>query len=65
LPPAASIQLDKVMPNLEGISKRDLLTLLQLESISVIIEGDGWVVSQRPPPGTPIIAGMTIELMLE
>jgi len=58
-------EIDEVMPNLAGVSKRMLTPLLGRTDITVIIEGDGYVVSQSPDPGTPIEKGMTVELHLE
>jgi cell division protein FtsI (penicillin-binding protein 3) len=58
-------EIGETMPNLTGVSKRMLTPLLAREDITVIIEGDGYVVSQSPDPGTTIEKGMTIELRLE
>jgi cell division protein FtsI (penicillin-binding protein 3) len=58
-------EIGDTMPNLAGVSKRMLTPLLAREDITVIIEGDGYVVSQSPDPGTAIEKGMTIELRLE
>nr|MCR4627016.1 PASTA domain-containing protein [Treponema sp.] len=48
-----------------GMSKRDLIPLLNREDINIHINGTGWVISQEPPAGTPITKGMEIELTLE
>jgi cell division protein FtsI (penicillin-binding protein 3) len=53
------------IPNLIGLSKREILPLISLPDVSVIIEGEGWVVGQFPEPGTEIIKGMKIKLELE
>jgi cell division protein FtsI (penicillin-binding protein 3) len=58
-------EIGNVMPDLTGVSKRMLTPLLAREDITVIIDGDGYVVSQTPDPGTPIEKGMTVELRLE
>ncbi len=55
----------KNIPNLIGLSKRELLPLISLPDISVNINGEGWVVSQIPVPGTEITKGMEITLELE
>ena len=53
------------LPDLTGLSKREILPLIALPEISVTINGEGWVVKQDPEPGTPISKGMTIRLELE
>lgn len=53
------------LPDLTGLSKREILPLIALPGISVTIDGEGWVVRQDPAPGTPISEGMTIRLELE
>lgn len=57
--------LDTVVPDFTGVAKRLLTPLLGNPSINFLVEGDGWVVSQNPLPGTSITEGMTIELYLE
>ncbi len=52
------------LPDLTGLSKREILPLIALQGVTVTIEGEGWVVSQFPEPGTPITEGMTINLEL-
>jgi cell division protein FtsI (penicillin-binding protein 3) len=59
------LQVKDTVPDLDGLSKRELLPLLQDKRINVVIEGEGWVVSQDPPAGTPIKKGMTITVELE
>lgn len=65
IPPSQPVQITDVMPDLRGIAKKLLLPLLKRTDIHVIMEGNGWVVSQDPLPGTPITLGMTIRLQLE
>ena len=55
----------KNIPNLIGLSKRELLPLISLPDISVKIKGEGWVIKQDPAPGTEITKGMIINLELE
>lgn len=43
-----------VMPDLEGLSLRKSLRLIQGMPLEISIQGSGKVVSQKPPPGTPI-----------
>ena len=57
--------LENTIPNLIGLSKREILPLISLPDISVTIKGEGWVISQEPPPGTEIRKGMTVNLELE
>jgi cell division protein FtsI (penicillin-binding protein 3) len=58
-------EIEDTIPDLSGLPKRSLLPLLGLEELEVRIEGSGWVVSQDPPPGTPIEPGMTLRVELE
>ena len=55
----------KTIPNLIGLSKREILPLISIPDISVTIKGEGWVISQKPAPGTIIKKGMIINLELE
>ena len=59
------MQLGEKLPDFTGKSKRELLNLLDRTDIHVNITGNGWVVSQEPPPGTKITKDMTIDLYLE
>lgn len=59
------VVLKDKMPDLTGVPKKLLLELLLQKDFSVKITGDGYVVSQTPPPGTPLKKGMKIELNLE
>lgn len=63
--PDSKINLDGTIPDLTGLPKRQLLQLLLNSSLNIKINGDGWVKSQTPPPGTPLEEGMEIELYLE
>ncbi len=57
--------LGEELHDLTGYSKRMLLPYLEYEDITWTIDGEGWVVFQFPPPGTPIEAGMSIYLELK
>ena len=59
------INLEETIPDFTGTPKRLLINLLNRKDIEVSINGDGYVVSQYPEPGTPISKGMVIELYLE
>jgi cell division protein FtsI (penicillin-binding protein 3) len=61
----SDIAIGAVMPDLRGVPKRSLTHLLERNDIQIRINGDGWVVSQNPPPGTPVTENMHIELNLE
>ncbi len=57
--------LGKTLPDLTGLSKRELLPLLNRKDLNVNIRGSGWVTRQSPPAGTQITEGMQIDLDLE
>ncbi|MDE6719561.1 MAG: PASTA domain-containing protein [Treponemataceae bacterium] len=61
----APLILGKTLPDLTGLSKRELLPLLNRKDLNVNIRGSGWVTRQSPPAGTPITEGMQIDLDLE
>ncbi len=60
-----AIVVEDTVPSFIGRPKRDLVPLLDNTRINYQINGEGWVVSQYPPEGTPVTEGMTIELYLE
>ena len=57
--------LGETLHDLTGYSKRMLLPYLERDDINWTIDGDGWVVFQFPPPGTPIESGMSIYVELK
>jgi len=57
--------VDTRVPDFYGLAKKTLLPLLLRDDIRVEISGEGWVMRQSPPPGTPVVPGMIIELELE
>ena len=59
------VELSDTIPDFTGTPKKLLTELLNRDDIIVLIEGEGYVVSQDPPPGTPVTQNMTIELHLE
>ncbi len=63
--PTNSVEVNSVVPNFIGMSKKELTPLLTRKDLSIKIEGSGWVVSQNPPAGTPVTENMTIELYLQ
>jgi cell division protein FtsI (penicillin-binding protein 3) len=60
-----SIQIGATLPDLRGLSKRQLLPILSRDDINVIFKGEGWVASQEPEPGTQVTRGMQIILEFE
>jgi cell division protein FtsI (penicillin-binding protein 3) len=61
----AAVDIRGTMPDLRGTPKRLLTPLLGRPDLEVLIRGDGYVVRQSPPAGTPITEGQRIELDLE
>jgi len=53
------------VPDLTGMSARDALRKLVKIGMSARVAGDGFVVSQEPPPGAPIDADVVCRLVLE
>lgn len=62
---ARPIILGKKLSDFTGLSKRDIMNLVNSNGIQVKINGSGWVKSQNPAPGTPVSENMIIELNLE
>ena len=62
---SSPIQVEASVPDFTGRPKRDLLSLLKSGTIKFEIHGEGWVVRQNPPAGSPVTKDMTIELYLE
>ena len=56
---------DGTMPDLRGMSKRELLPILKKETYRFEIYGSGWVVDQEPSPGAPLEEGAEIILRLD
>lgn len=65
IPQDRPVAIATYMPDLTGYPKRLLTPLLSRTDLQITIKGDGWVVSQNPPPGTPVTENMAIELTLE
>lgn len=61
----APVSVGDAIPDFTGMSKRQLLPLLDRKDLNVKINGDGWVTRQNPKAGTPVTENMTIELYLE
>ena len=58
-------EINDYVPDFTGVPKKLLLNLMEKQDLKVIISGNGYVVSQNPPPGTKFTENMTIELFLE
>ncbi|MHB0898251.1 MAG: penicillin-binding protein, partial [Spirochaetales bacterium] len=65
LPVEAQATVGATMPDLTGFSKRSLVPLLERKDLSVVINGDGYVVSQQPPPGSAIKDGSKLTFNLK
>ncbi|MBQ2530505.1 MAG: transpeptidase family protein [Treponema sp.] len=60
------ITLNGAVPDFIGRPKRDLIPVISSHpELNFVINGEGWVKSQKPAPGSPIMENMTIELNLE
>lgn len=59
------IKIGTTLPSFIGLSKKELLPLLNNNNLKITINGSGWVKTQNPPEGTPITENMNIELNLE
>ena len=60
------LEIDDIVPDFMGRPKRDLIPLIQNNpELKFVVNGEGWVISQKPAPGSPVVEGMTIELNLE
>jgi cell division protein FtsI (penicillin-binding protein 3) len=57
--------IGETMPDLTGVSKRQLLPLILRDDLRIQLSGDGWVARQSPAPGTPIERNTVIVLELE
>jgi cell division protein FtsI (penicillin-binding protein 3) len=65
VPEVPQVRIGETMPDLTGLPKRSLLPLYERDELTVVIRGEGWVVSQSPPPGTLIARGDRIVVDLE
>jgi len=57
--------VNETIPNFFGVAKRQLIPLLMRDDLHIEIYGEGWVVRQSPPPGTPLEKDTLIVLELE
>ena len=66
--PVVSLVADEppgTVPDLRGLSAREAIRKLVKLGLTARMSGDGFVVSQDPPPGTPLDARRVCRLMLE
>jgi len=65
LPVDDMLSVGDTIPDFRGRAKRSLVPLLLRDDLRLQIHGEGYVIRQSPPPGTPFQKGMTIILELE
>ncbi len=65
IPNTKEIRIGAELPDFSGLSKKDLLPLMELSNVKLNVNGSGWVTSQNPEAGTPVTENMIIELNLE
>lgn len=63
--PPADPELGETMPDLTGLSKREIMPLMQDRRFRFDIRGEGWVTGQSPDPGAPLTEETTIILELQ
>jgi len=64
IPIPPTVKIGTRMPDLHGLPKRYLTPLFET-GLDVLIEGDGYVVTQNPAPGTLLRKGMKISISLQ
>lgn len=62
IPDYKELKVGETIPDLTGLSKRDVLTILNREDIPFNINGNGFVIKQSPPIGTEITPDTIIAL---
>ena len=65
IPNSQDISLGSTVPDFTGLSKKDLLPLMEQSKGKLNINGSGWVTSQSPEAGSPLTENTIIELYLE
>ena len=63
VPPNLNLIIDDTIPDFTGMPKRRLLNLFNDDRLILHFNGEGWVVSQSPPPGTAV--GEHMEIFIE
>lgn len=59
------IDIKNIIPDFTGLTKRQIMSLLNDSRFKLSISGEGWVAAQTPPPGTPVTDGMEIHIEFE
>lgn len=62
VPELTDVVIGDLIPDLTGLPKRRLLNLFNDDRFIIKMSGEGWLARQSPPPGTPVVSGMEIEL---
>jgi cell division protein FtsI (penicillin-binding protein 3) len=65
VPVSSAVKWEDVVPDLTGTAKRQLLPLFGMKDLEIVMIGEGYVVRQNPPPGTPVTKGMKLILEFE
>ncbi len=65
IPNQAPVKIGSRLPNFRGMTKKDILPLIEKENVNIKLHGNGWVKEQSPAPGTDVTENMVIELYLE
>jgi cell division protein FtsI (penicillin-binding protein 3) len=65
IPMVDTLTIEDTIPDFTGWAKRSLTPLFRRDDLRLDIRGEGWVVRQDPPPGTPFRPNMTIILEFE
>lgn len=64
IPAVKPATIGDTMPDLTGVPKRLLMPLLSRKDITIKLNGEGYVVSQSPAPGSPVPPGTEVVLEL-
>ncbi|MGL1894169.1 MAG: transpeptidase family protein [Spirochaetaceae bacterium] len=65
VPDYTNVKIVDKIPDLTGLSKRDVLTILNKSGLSFNIKGTGFLVNQVPAPGVKITQKTIVELEFE
>ena len=65
VPQNLNITVEDTLPDFTGMPKRRLLNLFNDDRLIISFSGEGWVVRQSPPPGTPVADRMELSIEFE